>query len=78
MSFTFDPNIPDREYEVLKEGIYSFETISCIEGETEQKVPKVVLTLSVFDEEGSRWKHTMHITEKNAYHLKSFWYAVSS
>lgn len=75
MSFTYDPSTVKEK--LLKEGVFEFETVSCIEGITfETKVPKVVLTIIVFDNEGNETEIKTHITEKNVFHLKRYWDSV--
>lgn len=77
MAFTYDPQeTKENVFQLLPEGEYSFETISCLEGETKDGRDKLVLSINVFDNEGSKWKHTMHITTNNTYHLKSYWDSV--
>lgn len=76
----YDPSLADEiKTEVLKPGIYSFETISCKEGETKDGRQKLILTMNIFDEEGCRWENVMHLVLSVSYHvfhLKRYWESV--
>lgn len=74
MTFKYSTNIEERNY--LPEGKYPFKTVSCVEGITRDGKDKLILKIDVFDNTGARWMQTMHITDKNTYHLKNYWDSV--
>lgn len=74
----YDPStVVDREFIVLEEGYYPFETISAEETVSKSSGKEmIVIDLKVFDKEGGKWAHKMYITEASLFHLKTFWDSV--
>lgn len=77
MPFTYNPeDVKEREIECLEPGVYKFETISCKEDFTKSGIDKLILKIHVFDDNGDKWEHVIHVTHKNVYHLKKYWSSV--
>jgi len=78
MPFTYDPStVVDKEFEVLPEGYYPFETISATESISKSSGKEmIVLDLKVFSKDGGKWVHKIYITEASLFQLKTFWDSV--
>ncbi len=78
MAFTYDPEtVVDKEFEVLPEGEYPFETISAKEDVSKSSgKDMLVLTVKAFDLMGKEHPITIYIVDTTAYHLKTFWNSV--
>lgn len=78
LAYEVEKEIPEPG-ETLKPGIYNFETVWCKEGFTKDNRPKVHLKINVFDNEGKKFPHFMHLVTSNKYcifHLKRYWDSV--
>lgn len=67
------------EEEILKAGLYNFQTVSCKEGFTQEQKPKVTLIIDIFDDKGKKWRHFFHLVTDNKYSLfllKRYWDSV--
>lgn len=78
MAFTYDPStVVDKEFMVLPEGNYSFETICATESISRSSgKDMLVIDVNVFGQDGKKYPHSIYITDKSLFHLKNFWDSV--
>lgn len=69
--------VKENEFILLAEGTYNFKTISCKESISKSSgAEMLVLELEVYGNDGKTYPHTMYITSKSLFNLKSYWESV--
>jgi hypothetical protein len=78
MPFTYNPaSVVEKEFEILPEGHYPFETVSAKEGVSKSTgKDMIIIDLKVFDTSGKSWMKTVYITDSSLWNLKAYWDSV--